>query len=722
MKQVLQNLKSGRLATEEVPPPICRKGGLLVKVGCSLISAGTERSKVEVAKAGYIGKAKRKPEQVRKVFDAAKRDGIRATYQKVKDRLDRLSPLGYSVAGEVLEVGADVRGFNAGDMVACAGAEYAFHSEYIFVPQNLCVKIPEGLSLEKASFATLGAIAMQGYRQADVSLGNRVLVLGLGLLGQLTIGLVKAGGGIAYGVDIDKDACDRAWESGADEVFIRSDDGIYEKLMTLTDNLGVDSVIVTAATSSNDPVEFAGRVCRDKGRVVIVGAVRTDLPREDYYKKELELLFSRSYGPGRYDPQFEEKGMAYPIGFVRWPENRNMEEFLRLVSTGMIKLDHLITHRFSIDDAADAYRVVAGETDEKCVAITLNYNSAGDGRRFMVLRHTEETKTPIKKDSVRIGFIGGGNFARSMLLPNLKSVDGVVCEGIASRTGASAKDTADKFGFAYSTADPNEIINNENIDVVMIATRHDSHTELVAKSIEAGKTVFVEKPLAINFDELKLLEDIVMRTNARLMVGFNRRFSEAAQIAKRILDNSKAPMNIIYRVNAGMLPRNHWVHDLDQGGNRIIGEVCHFVDLCSFFVGSPVKEVSGFDSADAGVDPHFSENASFVLKFSDGSIASVIYSPFGPSNVSKEFIEIMADGKGVIIDDFKMVEVMGKGRSKKYRIKSDYKGHRKEVQSFLLSVKDNAPMPIDIEDIFRVTKASLTLALLGRIFWGVPIK
>jgi len=374
MKQVLQNLKSGRLLIEEVPPPSCGPNGLLIKVRRSLISPGTERSKVEVAKAGYIGKAKKKPEQFKKVLEAVKKDGLFATYSKVNDRLDRLTPLGYSISGEVIEVGENVSGFCVGNRVACAGAEFAFHAEYVNVPSNLCAKIPDNVTYEQASMTTLGAIAMQGFRQAEVMLGERVLVIGLGLLGQLTVGLIRSAGGLAYGIDIDPDACKNAMLSGASEVSARNDTGMIEKIMTFGNNHGVDSVIITAATSSNDPIELAGKVCRDKGKVVVVGAVRTDLPRENYYKKELDIRFSRSYGPGRYDPDFEEKGLTYPIGYVRWNENRNMREFLRLIETGAIRIDHLITHSFPIENAEQAYEIISGKETKGCIAITLKYS------------------------------------------------------------------------------------------------------------------------------------------------------------------------------------------------------------------------------------------------------------------------------------------------------------------------------------------------------------
>jgi len=721
MKQVLQNLKSGHLGTEEVPSPLCRPGGLLIRVRYSLISAGTERSKIEVARAGYIGKARKKPEQLRKVIDAVKKDGFVATYRKVIDRLDSLSPLGYSAAGDVVEVGANVRGFNVGDRVACAGAEYAFHSEYDFVPQNLCARIPDNVSYEQASFTTLGAIAMQGFRQAEVGLGDRVLVIGLGLIGQLTVGLIRASGGIAYGIDIDQRTCERAVLSGAFEVSARNDPGLFERIMSFTDNHGVDSVIITAATPSNDPIEFAGKVCRDRGKVVVVGAVRTDLPREDYYRKELELRFSRSYGPGRYDPLFEERGMAYPIGYIRWTENRNMKEFLRLISHGAIQIEHLISHRFTVDEAERAYDVVSGDSHEDCVAVTLKYDSEDISLRRLKLPAVSPTRSSEKMEIVRVGFIGGGNFARSMLLPHLKSADGVVCEGVACLTGSSARDAARKFNFNYFTSNPFEIIDNESIDVVMIATRHDSHAQLVARALAKGKIAYVEKPLAINRDELEQIISTIQQTNGQLMVGFNRRFSQAAVAAEEYLRKLAPPFNIIYRINAGKLPLNHWVHNDEQGGGRIIGEVCHFVDLCRYFVGAPIRAVSGFDSANCGEDPHYAENGAFALKFDDGSVASIVYSPFGASGMGKERIEVMAGGTGVMIDDFKSIELIAKDKSYRRRFSGDLKGHASEVHSFLKAVKENRPLPIDIDDIINVTKASIQIAELGRISGGIPL-
>ncbi len=584
MKQLSQNLRTGELSVDEVSPPSAQSGQILVQSAYSLISAGTERTKIETGRKTLLGKALARPDQVRQVLASVKQLGLKATYEKVKTRLDARSPLGYSAAGVVVSVGPGVDEFHSGDRVACGGAS-ASHAELIAVPRNLCVRLPEPVTLEQAAFTTVGAIALQGVRQADLRLGEWAVILGLGLVGQLTVQLLKAAGCGVIGFDPNESRCQLAVQLGANAA-LSSPGALKAKIGLLTDSKGVDAALITAGTSSNQPVELAGEICRDKGRVVIVGAVGLNLPREPYYNKELELRLSRSYGPGRYDPAYEEKGMDYPYGYVRWTERRNMESFLALVAEGKVDLAPLTTHRFRLEQADEAYALIRGTNSEPYLGVLFEYPQAPipEREKIMVTPRAE-----FIAGTLAVGVIGAGNFAQSMLLPTLQKNAQVTLQGVVTVTPLQSRDVADRFGFTYAASTYEDLLTDPAIKAILIATRHDTHASLVIEALEAGKAVHVEKPLAMTPAELvqvvQAYREAQSRDGAFLMVGFNRRFAPMTQMIHQFFAGRQEALSILYRINAGFIPLDHWTQDASQGGGRIIGEVCHFIDLLQFFTG-----------------------------------------------------------------------------------------------------------------------------------------
>jgi predicted dehydrogenase/threonine dehydrogenase-like Zn-dependent dehydrogenase len=705
MKQVVQNYRTGELKVEELPPPALKPGGVLVRTAYSLISAGTERMVVETAQSSLVGKARSRPDLVRQVFDTFKREGLRSTYEKVKSKLTQMKALGYSASGVVTAVGRDVKEFKVGDRIACAGAGYASHAEVIFVPKNLCAKLPDGASLESACYTTVGAIALQGIRQADTRLGEAVAVIGLGLVGQLTVQLLKAAGCQVVGVDIDKAACNLAKLSGAD--LVASDwQSARAACMSLTEGRGADCVLITAGTKSNEPIELAGELARDRARVIVVGLVGMDVPRHTYYTKELDLRLSRSYGPGRYDPEYEEKGNDYPIGYVRWTERRNMEAFLRLVADGKINTELLTTHRFSVSKAEDAYKLILSRDGERYCGVVLKYTSAD--QPLPAYDSPARAKT-LARDELGVSFIGAGNFARGVLLPIIKREPKVHLISLATATGISAKNTSAQFGFAHSTTDHEEILGSDQSQVVFIATRHDSHAQLAAEALKRGKSVFVEKPLATTEDGLREVLTAVRESNGLLMVGYNRRFAPLAEEIKAKFGSRTGPMTIIYRVNAGQLPAEHWSHDATEGGGRIIGEVCHFIDFIQYLTGAlparafaeavPQKQVAGF------VD----DSVVVSMTMTDGSIASIVYTASGDSSVAKEQVEIFCDRSVAGIDDFKSGYFVREAKRIKLGGGSQDKGHAAEISAFLKAARGRADAPISLESLVATSLASFAI-------------
>jgi predicted dehydrogenase/threonine dehydrogenase-like Zn-dependent dehydrogenase len=708
MKQVVQNYRTGELKVEELPPPALRPGGVLVRTAYSLISAGTERTIVETARNSLIGKARQRPDLVKQVFDSFKREGLRSTYQKVKARLDQVKSLGYSASGLVAAVGQGVVDLQVGDAVACAGAGYASHAEANFIPRNLVCKIPEGASLESACYTTLGAIALHSIRQSEAKLGETVAVIGLGLVGQLTVQMLVAAGCRVVGIDIDPLACAMALKCGA-ELTASNPSDARAACEKLSHGFGADSVIVAASTSSNEPVELAGEIARDRARVVIVGLVGMNVPRHIYYGKELDLRLSRSYGPGRYDPQYEEKGSDYPIGYVRWTENRNMEAFLRLIADGKVNTAILTTHRYPIEQAQEAYEFILGKK-ERYFGIVLNYPQTEDSLETKI----ERRKSAATPDDLGVAFIGAGNFARGVLLPIVKRAARVRMTGAATATGLSARNAAEQFGFDYSTTDSNEILGDETTQAVFIATRHDTHARLAAEALRAGKSVFVEKPLATTRDGIRDVEQAARAQGGLLMVGYNRRFAPlAVEINERFKDRRSA-MTILYRVNAGQLPPDHWAADEIEGGGRIIGEVCHFVDFVQFMADSMVERVSAQRVSlkrEAGFED---DSCSISLSMADGSIASIIYTASGNSLVAKERIEIFCDRAVGVIDDFRSGEFIAAGKRHKLGGGAADKGHAAEIEAFFKAIRSGGDWPIELDSLVRTSQVCLAIVESAR--------
>lgn len=702
MKQVLQQVRSGELQVVDVPEPHLKSGGVVVRNAASLISAGTEKMVIDFAGKSMLGKAKERPDLVRQVIDKVRKDGLGPTVQTVMSRLDQPIPLGYSCAGVVTQVGRGASEFAVGDRVACAGMGYASHAHSVFVPRNLTIPIPDGVSFEDASYVTLGAIALQGLRVVDLHLGDSVAVIGLGLLGQLTVQMLKASGCRVIGIDLDPAKVALAKELGADYAILRSDD-VLTAVSAATGGIGADVVIVTAAADSNDPIELAGEICRDRGIVSMVGAVKMDIPRKVYYEKELQLRLSRSYGPGRYDPEYEEKGRDYPISYVRWTERRNMEEFLRLVATGQVTPARLTTHRFSIEEAERAYAIVTGEDKQPFLGIILNYEhdeSAAPVRRIDLRRE------PLKSGSVGVGFIGAGNFAKAVLLPRFKAASGADLVGVSTATGSNARATGDKFGFRYCTTDTEALLQDKDIDAVVIATRHGSHAHFAASALRAGKAVLVEKPLAIDEEGLQTVLDALRENPGLLTVGFNRRFSPLSAELKGFF-TAGSPLALQYRINAGPIPANAWLHDPADGGGRVIGEVCHFIDLAQYITGELPVEV--FAHGIGGTTAGLHDTLTISIRFSGGSVAAVNYFSTGDKSFAKERLEVYGGGGIGVLEDFRTLTLTRDGKRKQVKRMSQEKGFEQEVEAFLQAVRQGGEPPISIESIIATTRATFAV-------------
>ncbi|MBK9425012.1 MAG: bi-domain-containing oxidoreductase [Bacteroidetes bacterium] len=692
MEQLTQSLKDGQMNLLEVPFPALNHGYILVRNHFSLVSAGTEGKTVKDARLGYIGKAKARKDEVRKVIQTAKTLGIMKTYQMVMNKLDAPNPLGYCCAGEVIEVSPEITEFRIGDYVACGGNS-ANHSEVVSVPKNLCVKIPAGVTVEQAAMTTLGSIALQGVRQADLRLGESAAVIGLGLIGQLTIQLLQASGIKTIGIDIDEQQVKAAIQNCQTIAFSRNSEYVYTAIDELTNGFGVDAVIITAGTSSSDPIDFSGEICRQKGKVVVVGAVPTGFKRTNFFKKELDLRMSCSYGPGRYDSDYEEKGIDYPYGYVRWTENRNMESFLQLISSGKISVEPLITHRFNFASAIEAYNMIVNRT-EPFLGIILKYDQSKSVRSTVSTNGT--TNVLFKADKPIIGFIGAGNFAQNFLLPAIGN-DGQL-KGISTARPANARNLADKYKFKYAAGSASEIIEDPEINTLFIATRHDSHFTYVIKGLNAGKNVFVEKPLCMDVDELEQIKKAHAASGKSLMVGFNRRFSPLVKSLMNVIhEKNDVQLSINYRINAGIVPSDHWIHDKSVGGGRIIGEACHFIDLASFLAKSKIESVSAVAVPDAHSQ---NDTAVISLYFKNGSIANISYFSNGNKEVEKENIEVFFNGRIAIINDFKTLTIYGKNKIEK-KSKGTDKGHNQEVSEFLNNINSGSPCPIPFEEQYN---------------------
>ena len=704
MKQILQSYRTGELWLAEVPVPACRRGGVLVRTQCSLVSAGTEKILLDLAKKNLLSKAWARPDQVRQILKKARAEGLRPTIEMVFAKLDEPISLGYSAAGEVVEVGREVSSLKPGDRLAVAGAGYATHAEFNFVPRNLCAKIPEHVSYADAAFATMGAVALQGVRQAQPLLGERIAVIGLGLLGQLTVQILKANGCAVFGVDLDEEKVELARKSGADIAVSSNPEKVCREF---SGGHGADAVIITAATSRNEPIESAAAMSRHKGRVVVVGSVGMHVPREAFYNKELELRLSMSYGPGRYDPEYEEKGNDYPFGYVRFTEQRNMESFLYLVQQGKVTPSSLVTHRLIFEDALDAYALLAGTLPadsvlkSKYLGVLLEYPK--DAPLERTVRHDDGRAVGTGRNEVGVGFIGAGNFARSVLLPHLIKLGGVRLTGVCTSTGKSAQQTAQRFKFGLATTDPAELLDDIETDAVFIATRHASHASLAIAALRAGKHVFVEKPLCIRETDLDEIERALEEAQSAgyqpcLMVGFNRRFSPHARALQSAFYDRSTPMVVNYRINAGAIPVTSWIHDPNEGGGRIIGEGCHFVDFCTTLIGSePAAVMANCISSDRR-DIVLTDSIVITIQYVDGSLATIQYLAEGHKDLPKERCEVFAAGKSAVMDDFRTTTFYGVGKKIRGR---QAKGFAEELRAFLDVCSNGGPWPLSWGNIVR---------------------
>lgn len=702
MKQVVQNMRTGVLRVETVPAPIPAHGEVLVANRASLISPGTERSTVQLAQKSLLGKALDRPQEVRKLVAAMQRDGVFATLQRAFDRLEAPGALGYSCAGVVLAVGDGVAGFAVGDRVACAGQNYASHAEFVSVPHRLCVKIPDDVTFDGAAFVTLGAIALQGVRQAEPRLGELVAVIGLGLLGQLTVQLLAASGCRVLASDPDPSRRELAKELGAEA--IAGPDELPGTARAFSRFRGVDAVIITASTGSNQPVETAGEIARHKGRVVVVGAVGMTLPREPYYKKELDFRLSMSYGPGRYDHTYEEQGHDYPFGYVRWTEQRNMEAFLDLLNQGKVGVARLVTGRYRIEQAEDAYRRL-GDQSSPPLGLLLLYE-ADRADSSPQLKRQESVRS---SGTVSLGIIGAGRHVRDMLLPVLADLPQVTLKAVCTGSGVNAKSIADKYKAEYCTTDFRAVLRDPAVNAVLIGTRHDMHAEIVEEALSAGKHVFVEKPLCLTEPELERITECHRDAASRglqLCVGFNRRFSSHARKIVEFFESRLNPLVMTYRVNAGAVPVTHWTQDPAIGGGRIVGEACHFVDFMQTVCGA--RPIAVHATRIAGHTSGIPEDQSILsMTFKDGSIGTLIYTAGGDSRLPKERFEAFGDDKAVTLDDFSVTELYAGGKRTRYKTAVRDKGFKDEMQRFVETIAGGGRPLMSFEEIRAVTRTCL---------------
>lgn len=728
MKQVAQNYRSGELAVLDVPAPTCAPGGVLVRSLFSLISTGTELMKVGESKMSLVGKARARPDQVKKVFDAVQQQGALTTYKKAMNRLDSYTPLGYSLAGVVLDVGIGAEELSVGQVVACAGNEFALHAEVNWVPLNLCVPVPSGVPPRLAAFATVGSIALQGVRQGRVQIGDVACVIGLGLVGQLVVQLLVASGVDVVGLDPDLDRCRLAEKTGAVVCAQPDGDGlaaVEQALMKLSGGIGADRVFLVAGGSSNQPVEVAARLARDRATVVDIGKCTLDVPWNAYYEKELDLRFSRSYGPGRYDDRYELEGIDYPAGYVRWTERRNLACFLDVVARGGLDLEPLVSGTFPLDDASHVYEQLrtgglrgvgflfeyARETPSANTApIIVPPDRATDAPR----RSPAPARGPGER-TLRLGFIGAGNYASSMLLPHLAGREGVELAHVVTRRSLSAVNAQRKFGFETASTDVDALLGDDSLDAVFVVTRHSTHAALARRVLHSGKAVFVEKPLALRLDELdELLATVETTGNDRVMVGFNRRFAPMLVDLRARFGSRAQPTMVRYLVNAGQLAPDSWYRDAEAEGSRFTGEGGHFVDTMSWWIGSDPIEVLALP---AGGD----DGLQVSLRYGEGSLGTITYVTTAHRRFPKETFEAVGGGRAVRLDNFRRTTIWsGTRRRTRRSLGSPDKGQRAELDAFLASLRTGGPMPISLTSLAATTRA--TLAATSSLADRMPVQ
>jgi threonine dehydrogenase-like Zn-dependent dehydrogenase/predicted dehydrogenase len=706
MKQVLQNLKTGSTVVTEVPIPYAKQGQLLIKTTYSLVSAGTERMLVEFGKAGWIEKARQQPEKVRMVLDKIKTDGLKPTIEAVFNKLDQPLPLGYCNVGLVSEIGKGVAGFEAGDRVISNGK----HAEVVNVPINLCAKVPDSVSDEEASFTVLGAIALQGIRLVQPTLGETVVVTGLGLIGLVTVQLLRAHGCRVLGIDFDKDKLKLASQFGAEVVDLAAGEDPVKVAELYSRGRGVDAVIVTAATKSSEPMHQAALMCRKRGRIVLVGVTGLELSRDDFFKKELTFQVSASYGPGRYDPNYEEKGQDYPVGFVRWTEQRNFEAVLDMMADGRLDVKPLISHRFAIDEAEKAYDLVGGAGPSMGILLSYPGLEITPSMRTVNLGLSPSAPLEVKNGKATVSFVGSGNYATAVLIPAFKEA-GAHLRCVASSAGVSGVHAGRKYGFDETTTDTNRLFTDAATRAVVITTQHDSHARFVLQALEGGKHVFVEKPLCLTLAELNDIESAQLATGGRymVMVGFNRRYAPQVQKMKQLLGGVTGPKAFIMTVNAGAIPADHWTQDPEAGGGRIIGEACHFIDLLRFLAASPIIGWQ-FMSMDAPTR----DTVSIQLSFSDGSVGTVHYFANGSKAFPKERLEVFAAGRVLQLDNYRRLTGFGWPGFTKMNLWRQDKGQKACAVAFVQAVAKGTSAPIPFDQVVEVSRVSIEIAEAAR--------
>lgn len=702
MKQLAQRMKDGELRVVEVPTPELDPWKVLVRTSVSLVSAGTERAKIEIGRENLLGKARRRPDQVQQVLSKVRTDGLSATIEAVRSRLEALSPLGYCAAGLVETVGANVRDIMPGDFVACGG-ENAAHAEVLAVPGNLCVAVPRHVDPVAAAFATLGSIALHGFRRADLRLGERVAVVGMGLVGQLTARIARAAGCEVLGVDLERWRLEVAEQAGAVNL------ARLRNAMAASDTGSWDAVIVTAAATTNDPASLATDLARERGKIVIVGDVRLDLDRNRLYAKELDLRLARSYGPGRYDSEYEQRGLDYPVSYVRWTERRNMEAFLRLLAERNVTVDDLITHRFTVAEGREALDILT-KPDERALGVVIEYPA----REETPTKATVQQRARPVAHGAAVGFIGGGSFARRYLIP-LAAKHGLVLDRVATASGLSAVSVAEQFDFQRGACTVFELLDDPSLAGVIIATRHDRHGDLALAALRAGKAVFVEKPLCLSSEELESLQQELDRGTGPLMVGFNRRFAPATLKIQSYLAGAQGPTNVLVRVNAAPLPIDHWLNVPHEGGGRLLGEGCHFIDLITQFIEADPVGVLTQGKPPSSQPLQSVQDFSVSIRFADGSLGTLLYGTAGNPGAGKELVEVHRGRLSARIDDFHALHVWGTGRRRKHRSHRQDKGHSEEIRHYSRVVRGEADPPP-----YRtyLTSSALTLAALRSLETG----
>jgi predicted dehydrogenase/threonine dehydrogenase-like Zn-dependent dehydrogenase len=700
MKQVVQYVKTGQTAVIDVPRPQAHPGTAVVQNAASLVSTGTERMLVDFAGKSMLGKARSRPDLVRQVIDKARREGLLTTIEAVQNRLEQPLPLGYASAGRIVALGDGMEGFKVGQRVACAGGGYAVHAEYVSVPRNLLAPLPDNVDYESGAFATLGAIALHGFRLTELQVGSRLAVIGMGLLGLLASMLARAAGCTVLGIDVDPERVELARSLGFSAV-VRGE--AEEAGSEFTNGMGFDGVQICADTASDDTVVLAGELARNRAVVVSTGVVGLDLPRKPYFEKELTFLVSRSYGPGRYDPLYEEAGIDYPPGYVRWTEGRNLQAFVDLVGSGRIDIQPLISHRYPIQQAVTAYEMItAGQ--EPFLGVVMTYDVEADADQ--ALRRVPFKSRPVAKEAViKLGASGAGNFATAVMFPALKKTPGVELVGVVSGAGLKSAQSGRRFGFRYAAAEFDDLLQDDDINTVAIFTRHNLHAPQTLAALEAGKHVFCEKPLALHQTQLEALARALRDSDRLLMVGFNRRFAPMAKTLKRHFRPVNEPLAMHYKVNAGYLPPTHWLHDEEEGGGRIIGEGCHFIDFLTYICDSVPVRVRTFGLPDGG--RYREDNVVIHLTFANGSIGTVEYLANGDKAFPKERVEIFGGGRVGVLDDYRRLELVADGRRRvqRSRLRQD-KGHRAEWAAMVDTLRSAGDPPIPYDHLFSVTAAT----------------